>query len=442
MWRLPLCLAAALQGSAVLGGSISDETLLLQQHLAADAILSFDDGSVAVPQEEDGKRPPKPEADPVIDGGDDEEDGGGDGEEEGQRPERRPSTPEADPVIDDGDDEEDDSSKVSGPSCMSLDDSTNSKCVGEVEWGSRVGKLQDKASKWYADMQELINVSYTEGTKEDFQRYWYCKGFLYVKASESDKAKACTAPPCTCSSPPCDICLPLKVQEVVQQESDEDLEQLDMTIDEYVRERLWERVQELGKVAVDKSINVTLQLSEDAGKHVKQAIRDMSSTRLKGSRMLKYKLLTKLSKQRMVGIEKLSKRLSREHLKNVKRFKDHEDAIHHYEKNRKDRDAHYEKIYKARTEGKLTDAEAEEAAYQAGNTPEEEAKRLHDIYKRHHDHDVWVQHKMQTQIDNQERADRLKRRAQYEAEHPNDEVRDDEDKPGYIDGILDDGSHR
>mmetsp|Transcript_66290 Transcript_66290/g.176572 ORF Transcript_66290/g.176572 Transcript_66290/m.176572 type:complete len:422 (-) Transcript_66290:119-1384(-) len=421
MWRLPLCLAAALQGSAVLGGSISDETLLLQQHLAADAILSFDDGSVAVPQEEDGKRPPKPEADPVIDGGDDEEDGGGDGEEEGQRPERRPSTPEADPVIDDGDDEEDDSSKVSGPSCMSLDDSTNSKCVGEVEWGSRVGKLQDKASKWYADMQELINVSYTEGTKEDFQRYWYCKGFLYVKASESDKAKACTAPPCTCSSPPCDICLPLKVQEVVQQESDEDLEQLDMTIDEYVRERLWERVQELGKVAVDKSINVTLQLSEDAGKHVKQAIRDMSSTRLKGSRMLKYKLLTKLSKQRMVGIEKLSKRLSRERIKNLKRFKEHDEGIHQWEKRRKDR-----------MDGKV----------EAGLTPEEEAKRMHDITKRQHDHDVWVQHKMQTQIDNQERADRLKRRAQYEAEHPNDEVRDDEDKPGYIDGILDDGSHR
>lgn len=87
--------------------------------------------------------------------------------------------------------------KPQSPKCSSLDAPENTECKKPVEWIAKDGKYDPKAADWLRDMQLITGMDRTQGTRDDFQRMYFCS---------PPGGKACGSPPCSCSKPPCDTC--------------------------------------------------------------------------------------------------------------------------------------------------------------------------------------------------------------------------------------------
>ena len=70
-------------------------------------------------------------------------------------------------------------------------------CIAHLDWAFNQGKHWG----YYADMKDEVGVEARYGRKNDFQRYFKCKGVQ--KADCNDKGLAF---PETCSAPPCNHC--------------------------------------------------------------------------------------------------------------------------------------------------------------------------------------------------------------------------------------------
>jgi len=86
----------------------------------------------------------------------------------------------------------------SAPKCMPLSAPANAECAKAVRWAAGSGKWDPHASEWYSSMKGVTGVSYTQGTLDDFQRFFFCA---------PPDGKGCGTPPCGCSKPPCSSCL-------------------------------------------------------------------------------------------------------------------------------------------------------------------------------------------------------------------------------------------
>lgn len=74
----------------------------------------------------------------------------------------------------------------------------NTDCASKVSWAVAEGWNTTKGKHWYGYIAEVANVSYANGTLEDYQRLFYCH--------PPQGGKACGLPPCSCTVPPCDTC--------------------------------------------------------------------------------------------------------------------------------------------------------------------------------------------------------------------------------------------
>uniref|UniRef100_A0A7S2F1G3 Uncharacterized protein n=1 Tax=Alexandrium andersonii TaxID=327968 RepID=A0A7S2F1G3_9DINO len=311
---------------------------------------------------------------------------------------------------------------VQEPTCADLKHQSNSKCAANVEWSFRLGKLDDHAAHWYRSMGLLTGAGFEQGTKEDFQRFWYCKSIARLQESAEEKVHSCGLPPCSCSVPPCDKCLfqgnvtqhfiDEKLAKEAQREENvaknqkmldtmvrsitgEDAnasQYIDMTLDEYAVQQFGMALDRATKMAFDKVKTAAEKVGALASQEFKMNTRYYNQMRRKMSKQLSRQVLYNIDKRRRKTSDEIMARALKEK-PNI--GKGGEKYI-----------KRQQEVAKEKAEARMRD-------------PTEKAKMEHHKAVMDHTKMEYEQNQQKKMTDDVNRAKRLQRKAVWEASHPN-----------------------